>query len=146
MPAPRFRIVLAAIVASAGFALATAGPAAAGDDKFAAIAVEVPKGAYGYGFNYDSRSAAETRALDECELFAQRPENCRKVVWVRNGCAAVAVIRRENGNIRRMAWGIANGKRQAIQRAKDAAGQGSRLLVWVCTDRAQPKAAAGGGR
>jgi hypothetical protein len=141
----RILAIVASLAAVAGTLTFAGSAAAKGDDKFAAIAVEVPRGAFGYGFNYDSRSGAETRARDECELFASRPEDCRNVVWVRNGCAAVAVIRRQNGNIRRMAWGIAEGKRKAIDRAKNAAGDGSRLLVWACSGRAPAKAAVGGG-
>jgi hypothetical protein len=107
--------------------VAVAAPVAAGENKFAAIAVEPATRHFGYSFDYSSRSGAEQRALRECRDRANVPANCRGIVWVRNGCAAAAYKVRPNGS-NRYGWGIGETKSVAKARARDAIGTGHATL------------------
>ena len=80
------RPVLLGLVAFAA-ALALAAPATArADDTYAAIAYSEKTGKYGYGYNFDSRDAAEDRAVSECKA-----DDAKVVVWARNGWCALAL-------------------------------------------------------
>jgi hypothetical protein len=58
---------------------------AAAQDTFGAIARQPDTEAVGFSFNYHTRTAAETRALQECG-----EDGCQVMVWFRNGCGALA--------------------------------------------------------
>ena len=110
-------------------------PVGRGTGLFAAIAVDRADAAYGYGQDYTTRSGAERRALRECRRFSTT-DGCRNVVWVRNGCAAVAVRQRADGRVTRMAWGLGASRTQAKFRAVSACqedGRRCRALASVCT-------------
>lgn len=120
--------------------------AGAGDGRFAAIAVEPKTLVYGFGYGYPNRAGAEARALDECRLRADHPNRCKGIVWVRNGCAAVAYKRRD-GEVVKIGWGIAERKRQAADRARNAVGDNAKILTIVCavSGEVEKAAAATGG-
>jgi hypothetical protein len=101
---------------------------------FGAIAVDRTDGAYGFSLDYPTRAGAERRALRECRIHAGSP-GCRTVVWVRDGCASVAVRRREDGSLARVSWGIGTTRRQAQVRARTKCGAQCRVLAWTCTTR-----------
>eukprot|EP01037_Dinobryon_pediforme_P007361 gene7361-7429_t len=56
---------------------------------FGAIAFSSSDGAYGYGYNYANRRAAENRAMTECENHGG--DHCKIVMWVKDACAALAI-------------------------------------------------------
>lgn len=101
---------------------------------FGAIAVDRSDGAYGFSLDYPTRAGAERRALRECRIHADS-SGCRTVVWVRDGCASVAVRRRENGSLARVTWGIGTTRRPAQVRARTKCGPQCRVLAWTCTTR-----------
>jgi hypothetical protein len=101
---------------------------------FGAIAVDRSGGTYGYSLDYPTRVGAERRALRECRTRADSP-GCRVVVWVRDGCASVAVRRRADGSLARVGWGIGTTRRQAQVRARTRCGAQCRMLAWTCTTR-----------
>ncbi|GBO56748.1 hypothetical protein APA_5083 [Pseudanabaena sp. lw0831] len=43
----------------------------------------------GYSWNYQTRAAAENRALQECEASAA-PGDCEILMWTRNACMSIA--------------------------------------------------------
>ncbi|MDJ0796337.1 MAG: DUF4189 domain-containing protein [Calothrix sp. MO_167.B12] len=59
-------------------------------NKYAAIAYSLSTGASGYGRNYTTQTAAERRAVQECEKYSSGAGDCKSVVSARNSCAALA--------------------------------------------------------
>jgi hypothetical protein len=100
-------------------------------NHFAAIAVEPATAASGVSYGYTTKAGAKTRAKNECRSAATHPANCQVLVWVANGCAAVAYKVRSGGGYRYGAAYAAT-KRGAKQRAKNAIGGGS-ILAWACS-------------
>jgi serine/threonine-protein kinase len=98
----------------------------AGPD-YGAIAYSWRTGAYGYGYNYPTRSSAERRALNECGSL-----DCRVVVWVRNACAALAENR--TGEVA-WAWDPSKDRaaEAALARCRSKGGQNCRILCAGCT-------------
>lgn len=131
------RAIVSILATGAGCALVAPGSAGAGEALYAAIAVDQSNGEYGFSFDRPTRANAERGALRECRARSNRG-GCRNIVWVRNACAAVAV-RKRHGSITRIAWGIGDTKRQAVERARDRAARRGRgridVLAWVCTSR-----------
>lgn len=132
------RILVVTILTAGLFALLTVpGPtsAHAGGNRFAAIAVNPNDNTAGWSFNYATRAGAERRALRECRIRTDLA-GCRGIVWVRNGCAAVAVRQRRNGSLSRIAWGIGPTREIAQRRAKaKCQSDGRRCFVraWACS-------------
>ncbi|MCC5614016.1 DUF4189 domain-containing protein [Nostoc sp. CHAB 5836] len=60
-----------------------------GADEFGAIAYSPGNGAAGWSFNYSNRTAAENRALRECESSSGLGD-CFVAVWVQNAWASLA--------------------------------------------------------
>ena len=58
-------------------------------DYFGAMAYCPNTNTTSWSRNYDSRSGAETRALDECR--ERGGKKCQVVVWFKNACGAIAV-------------------------------------------------------
>ena len=77
--------LLVACTAAVAFLL-TAPAAARADDAYAAIAYSPKTGAYGYGDKFDSRKAAEQKALAECKA-----DDAQIIVWCVNNWCALAV-------------------------------------------------------
>jgi Domain of unknown function (DUF4189) len=80
------RFVLAVVCASATAILLTVPASARADDTYAAIAYSPKTGAYGYGFEFDTRGKAEKKALAEC-----KGDDAELVAWVKNGWCVLAV-------------------------------------------------------
>lgn len=128
---------LLALPASLGLAGSAQAAHARGGDLYGAIAVDRTDGTYGYSFDYATRERAEARALRECQIRSDT-SRCRGIVWVRNGCAAVAARRRADGSLSRIAWGIAPSRQTAKNRADNKCendGRRCRVLTSVCTTR-----------
>lgn len=137
-------------LASVGLAAATALPAGAASqvdesqdarNYYGAIALNTKNLAVGYIYDQPSRGYAERYALGRCKKNSSWADYaCKNVVWVRNGCAAVAV--KYDSKNRPVRWGAASrfGKWDAVRAAKRQA-QGSTSLgtvktrAWVCTTR-----------
>jgi uncharacterized protein DUF4189 len=74
-------------------------PAWAQDDVFMAIAYSPATRTVGLAVDKSSREEAESAAVIECrEMAGRRSADCKAVMWVKNGCAGVAI----SGN---GAWG-----------------------------------------
>lgn len=127
------RYAVAGLAVAAGLALAGTANAQA-VNHFGAISIDPVDGSSGFAYNYRTRAAAEARSLRECRVRSSTGA-CRTIAWVRNGCVAAAVVRRPNGSLRRIAWGIGVTRAQAQNRARARAGVRSRVLVWTCTAR-----------
>jgi serine/threonine-protein kinase len=56
--------------------------------KFAAIAVSNSTREFGTSWGYDTRQAAEQRALQEC---GKRAKDCEVAIWAFDQCAALAI-------------------------------------------------------
>jgi hypothetical protein len=127
-------VLLLALAGAAPVAAAPvqAAPVPAGQDHYAAIALEPATTANGYSFGYLTKAAAKHAAKHQCRLHADVPSNCQGVVWVRNGCASVAVRGTASSGYS-YAWGIGPNKRLAKQRARNELGSGARTLVWACS-------------
>ena len=72
---------------------------------FAAIAYSPQTGAYGYSWNQPNRAWAERVAMSHCRAY-----DCRPVVWVSGGCAAIS---RSIYTTMRYGWGYAGNRYQA---------------------------------
>jgi hypothetical protein len=121
-----YRSVILGLVAAAAGLLWLAAPAMArADDTYAAIAYSESTGRYGYGYNYSTRTAAENRALNECDA-----DDAEVVVWGRNAYVALAVS--DNGPYG-YAWGTteAIAKRIALQKCRDYGGRNAYVAVSV---------------
>ncbi len=103
--------------------------AAIAQDKFGAVATG-SNGAYGYSYNYNSRRAAETAALDYC---SDNGSNSRVHLWVKNACGAVA----KGGGYVGWAWNVDEDAAydNAIEACYDAGGSNCKFVAGACTDR-----------
>lgn len=104
-----------------------------GGNLYAAIQMAYQDGTVGKAWNYRSRRGAFRAAGNECRAATRHP--CHKIVWVRNGCAAVAV-RWRGGSVVRYGWGVAARKRPAVRAALRKCqrdGRQCRRRAWVCT-------------
>jgi hypothetical protein len=127
----RVRVLAITSLATVALMIATTAPVAAGGHRYASIAVEPATLAFGWAANYSTRAGAQTRAKQECKAHASVPSNCKVMVWVEDGCAAVAYKNKANGT-RRFGWGLGWTKRAAKNQALAAVGSGGRNLAWVC--------------
>lgn len=114
-------------------------PAAAGSGaetpKYVALAVSHADAAYGFGTQFDSQEAAESRALEECRK--RRGRECDVKVVVRGpGCAAY----RYNAGQSVYGWGYSKDKGAAEARAaeecrKRNGNQACQADAWACNER-----------
>ena len=117
------RTALLAVTAGAGLSFA-AGPAAAYSDYYGAIAVSVSTGNVGYSYDYESVGEAESAAIAKCGAG-----DCQSLVWVANGCAAVA-------QAPNLEWGSGYGASRADAEAAaiaGTAGYNAEIIAWTCT-------------
>lgn len=91
------------------------------------------------GWNYGSRYLAERAQYKRCTRNTTQDRYCKKIVWVRNGCAAVGYKPRPAGGYwyayatgYKSAFGK-NGARRAVLRKLNFGS--ARVLQWICTDR-----------
>lgn len=102
---------------------------------YGAISVS-PDWAAGWAYDYRTKARALRASLRACKRHSNYPGSCRKIVWVRNGCAAVAAKWDPSTHfITRISWGIGFTKRKAIHRAKRKLSVPKRTVAWVCTSR-----------
>ena len=108
-------------------ALAMQAAPAAARDYYGSIAFSVENGALGWSNDYDSRSAAENEATNQCG------SNCEAVLWFRNACGAIAT---SSDHSYGTGWATNRGEAESIamrgchQHANDCSVQ-----RWVCTTR-----------
>ncbi|WP_110205983.1 DUF4189 domain-containing protein [Nocardioides daejeonensis] len=123
--------------AQAAEASTTATRTAARRVNYGAIALNVKTGWSGWSYDKASKAKAKKAAKKHCKARTPSGVNtssCKPVVWVRNGCAAVAV-RVKNNKITKVGWGVAFTKKKAKSLAKKKAGKKARVHTWVCTTR-----------
>ena len=133
----KVKVVLSTLIAVLALSVFVDGAAQAkGGNLFGAIAVAIQEKGFGFSFNYPTRDEAEERAMTECEIRAEG-NSCRNIVWVRNGCAAVALRRRSDDRASRIVWAVAKTKQKALDRAKEKLGdgRGKKSTIFTCTDR-----------
>jgi Domain of unknown function (DUF4189) len=100
---------------------------------YGAIQMAFQDGTVGKAWNYSSRRRAFRAAGNVCRNHTRFP--CHRIVWVRNGCAAVSV-RWRNGSVVRYGWGVAGSKRRAVRAALNRCerdGRQCRKRAWICT-------------
>lgn len=116
----------------------TAARKAARRVNFGAIALNRKTGWSGWSYDKKTKKKAKKAAKRHCKKRSKRngasPKGCKNVVWVRNGCAAVAV-KIKNNQIKRVGWGVAFKKKKAQKIAKRKAGKKSKLHTFSCTTR-----------
>jgi hypothetical protein len=120
------KILLAAIAAAGLMATVASAQAAV---KYGAIAYDLNRGAWGYGYNYDSDWQARNRALSECGWGG-----CKVYVSFNNSCGAVAT----DNSRGILGWGTSYTRSTAIERALYECrlrGGNCSLKVWSCTSR-----------
>ena len=89
---------------------------------YGAIAINPRTGAYGVSFDFATLGAAKRRAQRECA------GNCRILVWVRNGCAAVVETPT------RYVPGVGRTRRRAVLNARRRArAPRARRVAWTCS-------------
>jgi uncharacterized protein DUF4189 len=109
--------------------LVCTGTGEAAADNYGAIAYSLSTKAYGWSYDYPSRSSAEREALAKCRTKAS---DCMIPVWFRNACAALAIGPNGYGT----AWATerGNAERLALQVCSRHSG-GCAVTRWVCTTR-----------
>jgi hypothetical protein len=138
-------LVVLAVALGVTVALTTATPAqATGADpssserartNYGAISVGWWDHAWGASYDYGTKSGAKRAAQKACRKHSSYPGKCGTAVWVRNGCAAVAVRVRDDGSVGRYGWAVNRLKAPAIRAAKHKCGRACVKLTWVCTTR-----------
>lgn len=106
---------------------------------YGAIAINSRTLAVGLMNDSSTRSGAERLALTRCKKYSNA-SYCKNVVWVRNGCAAVAVKYDSKGRPVRYASAYGSSKwptiRLAQKRAKGSSATGTvKTRAWLCTTR-----------
>ena len=95
---------------------------------FGAIAFSPSTGAYGYSHGASSQAKAEQTAARHCKA---RASDCRIIVFVKNGCAALAV-----GKGNRYGYGWTDTRPKAENRAMSeckSRTSGCKIRSWVCS-------------
>ncbi|CAM3397449.1 DUF4189 domain-containing protein [Nocardioides dubius] len=110
-----------------------AGKVAARRVNFGAIALNVNDGWSGWAYDKATKARAKKAAVKHCKSRSDTA-GCRTVLWVRNGCGAVAV-RVKGGQIVKYRGAIAFTKKAAVRKAKAKVGKGAKLHTYVCTTR-----------
>jgi len=103
--------------------------------NYGAISVGWWDHAWGASYDYRSKKAAKQAAQKACRKHSDYPAKCSTAVWVRNGCAAVAVRLRADGSVGRYGWAVNRLKAPAVRAAKQKCGRKCVKLTWVCTTR-----------
>jgi hypothetical protein len=117
------RTAVVAAIAAGATALGAA-PAQATTGSWAAIAFSVRTGAIAYAVDRPSATAASDAAEHRCGAA-----DCRAVVHVTNGCAAVA-----QAPNRAWGWAYGGSLRDAERAAVRATpGRGARVLAYACS-------------
>ena len=125
------RLAIAALI-GAPLSLAVATPKAHAQGYFGAIAYSEASGSHGYSYDFSTRSAAEVKAVRECENYSGYGD-CRVLVWFQNGCGALA---KSPSGAYGSGWGDqrVTAERYALEGCSQH-GQGCSITRWVCTSR-----------
>ncbi len=124
--------VCVAAVAATGFA-GTANAGLTGESTYAAMAFEKKSGSLGTVWLQESLVEAKENAIKECKRIANRPNKCKVVAKVQDGCVAAA----NNDNPLNFKYGFGSGKNvpQARKAAKkDVSGGEANVVQTVCSD------------
>ncbi|MFS3128879.1 DUF4189 domain-containing protein [Nocardioides sp. Bht2] len=108
-------------------------PVLARRTNFGAIALNVNDGWSGWAYDKATKAKAKKAAVRHCKSRSDTA-GCRTVLWVRNGCGAIAV-RVKGGEIVKYRGAIAFTKKAAVRKAKKKVGSGAKLHTYVCTTR-----------
>ncbi len=94
---------------------------------YGAISYSPSTGAYGYSYDYTSKRGAQRAARKQCGY-----RDCKKSLWFRNACGALAVGNNGYGT----GWGSTKSRaRRAALRSCRKYSRGCRVKRWVCTTR-----------
>lgn len=100
---------------------------------YGAIYYSAARDAVGYSTDYSTSTYANRRAYRECSRYSS---SCRRVITVRNACAALAVLYWSSGAVRRYDWGYSEKSQWvAVRRAKAKVGTGAKTRTYLCTTR-----------
>lgn len=148
------RLVLCALIATVLVASGTAAAGAANPDRPPSAGTTAEKGAlgpanarpgdfrgaiyydasrdvYGWSSRKGSYRGANRAAYNDCKRNAR---NCRRVITIRNSCAALAV-RYSNGRVVEAAWGYhPTNYRTAVRNARRKIGDGAYTRAKLCAD------------
>jgi len=116
--------------------LASAEPQLRRANTHGAISISAD-GAFGKSWNYPDKTSAFKRARKHCKQESAYPGTCIDAVWVRNGCAAVAVHYKK-GFVTEYGWGVAKSRKKAMREAHDTCTQHfgkCKRLTAVCSPR-----------
>jgi serine/threonine-protein kinase len=106
-------------------------------DRYGAIAFSPKTGKYGYSWNQASRSAAQKKALDECEA-----DDAKVLTWVKFGWAAL-VIAEDNayGFEEVHGAGATDGEaeRKAMKELRKHTDAKVKTIIIVCSGDVAPK-------
>ena len=107
-------------------------PEARAQAYYGAITYSETTGIHGYSYDYQSRSGAESRAINECENVSGRGD-CYVLIWFRNACGALA---ESYEGAYGSGWGSdrAIAEQYALQSCSQY-GRGCTISRWVCTTR-----------
>ena len=98
--------------------------------SYGAIAYGRKSGAYGFSYKWDSKSNAESVAMQNC---AKRGTDCEVMVWFDRKCGAVAA--RANGTT--AYWGLGDGvgaaRAQAMRQCTKDGGKNCEVKVSQCS-------------
>jgi len=94
---------------------------------YGAISYSPSTGAYGYAYDYNSKSSARNAARRQCGY-----RSCKNSLWFRNACGALAVGNSGYGT----GWGStkSRAKREALRSCRKYS-RGCYVKQWVCTTR-----------
>ena len=133
------RMTAATLAVPAAQAAPTADSSASARTYYGAIALNSRTLAVGTSVNAKTATSAKSAALTRCKKYSYS-SYCRNVVWVSNGCAAVAVKYDSKG--RPVRYASAYGKykwptvRLAKKRAMGSSTAGTvKTRAYVCTTR-----------
>lgn len=130
----------AALTAAPAQAAPVAAPTAVTTDAstsalyYGAISVNRATGAAYQANNLRSQKAAINAAQAKCKK-GKHGQYCVNAVWVRSGCAAVAIRYDAKKRPVYLGGGYARTKAGAQKAAIARAGKGSKVVQWLCTRR-----------
>ncbi|GAB19630.1 hypothetical protein GOEFS_092_00550 [Gordonia effusa NBRC 100432] len=100
--------------------------ASAAPNYYGSIAISVRTGNASYAIDFPSPASAKRAAIRKCGA-----RDCQWVVLMHNNCGAAA----QQPYTRRWGWAYGPTRNRAVNAARNAAGRGSRTIVWACTTR-----------
>ncbi|WP_370289925.1 DUF4189 domain-containing protein [Nocardioides sp.] len=128
--------LLATLVTTTSPTVAVAAPAPLerARDYYGSISVSAD-GAFAYALDRRTKSGAIRDAYATCRRTADFPGTCRKIVWFRNACAAIAYRTGADGFISKIDYGYGRTRPAAIASAKRRLSGPDKILGYACTTR-----------